>query len=161
MTESGDYISLPAQLSAPAPLNPELEPIWDKFYATVHAGSDRFRRALKRYCNHKYCEELDEIGPVLRVGGYSHDWPDGCSLLRLSRKSRSITLDIGISNATWRAAKSAQDIVEILVMHMTEAFRLILRRLKKEKYHVDEERLWSDWKKAAESLGVKIVVPPT
>ncbi|MCE7901001.1 MAG: hypothetical protein DYH07_13055, partial [Armatimonadetes bacterium ATM1] len=108
MTESGDYISLPAQLSAPAPLNPELEPIWDKFYATVHAGSDRFRRALKRYCNHKYCEELDEIGPVLRVGGYSHDWPDGCSLLRLSRKSRSITLDIGISNATWRAAKSAQ-----------------------------------------------------
>lgn len=134
---------------------------WDQYYRVMYRAESRFRSAIRDFCDHQYCKEIDQIAPTLRVGGFEHSWPEGVSHLRFSLKRHEVTFDIGIDYNTWRGARSDQEVVECLVRYMTEAFGKIVMRCKKEGFSIDERRLWSDWKKAAESLGVKIVVPPT
>jgi hypothetical protein len=65
------------------------------------------RRLLKKYCNKQYTNELDEIAPILRVDGDLWFFEfEGCEKLRLSKKYRYITIDIGMPRSKWEGVHS-------------------------------------------------------
>jgi hypothetical protein len=101
---------------------------------------------LDKYCNKKYAANLNEFAPILRVDGDIWAWGfEGCKSLRLQRKHGYITLDIGMLKVNWQG-KSPQEIKEFLVVHFEEGLFLIVKRLKKENMHIDEEALFEDFK---------------
>lgn len=60
------------------------------------------RKLNYRFCDKIYCEEIDEIAPILRVDGDLAYWGfEGCEKLRLSKKYRYITIDVGMPRSRW------------------------------------------------------------
>ncbi|MFL0366198.1 hypothetical protein ACH0BF_24715 [Pseudobacillus sp. 179-B 2D1 NHS] len=110
------------------------------------------RTLLRKYCNNTYCKEVDEFAPVLRVDGDGWYWEfEGCEKLRLSKKYRYITIDIGMPRSKWENVEP-KGIKSYLFIHLKNALDLMTRRLKKEKYIVNEGDLWSDFKKVEEEF---------
>ncbi|WP_141676213.1 hypothetical protein [Pseudobacillus wudalianchiensis] len=104
------------------------------------------RKLLEKHCNKHYCKEVDEFAPILRVDGTGWYWKfEGCEKLRLSKKYRYITIDIGMPRSRWEGA-NAVDIKKYLFDNLKNALELIVKRLKKEKYVVNDAELWGDLK---------------
>lgn len=105
------------------------------------------RKLIYRFCDKIYCEEIDEIAPILRVDGDLAYWEfEGCEKLRLSKKHRYITIDIGMPRSRWEG-NNAKDIRNYLFDNLKEALELMVKRLKKEKFKVDDNELWTDFAK--------------
>ncbi|MES9684871.1 hypothetical protein ABWK22_18625 [Gottfriedia acidiceleris] len=104
----------------------------------------QLRKLLIQHCNKVYCKEIDEIAPILRVDGkYSEFNFEGFERLRLSKKFRYITIDVGMPQARWES-KIDFEIREYLIVNLKSALEAMIKRLKKEKYEVQETLLWED-----------------
>lgn len=102
------------------------------------------RSLLYQFCNKKY-SLLDEFAPILRVDGEIDSWNfEGCEKLRLYKKQRYITLDIGMPKNKWQD-KSPEDIRKYLIFYLEEALHLIVKKLKKEKMDIDENLLFANF----------------
>jgi len=105
------------------------------------------RNLIYRFCDKIYCEEIDEIAPILRVDGDLAYWGfEGCEKLRLSKKHRYITIDIGMPRSRWEG-NNAKDIRSYLIDNLKEALELMVNRIKKEKFKVHDNDLWTDFAK--------------
>lgn len=92
------------------------------------------RRLLRKYCNHKYAPELDEFAPIGRIDGEGWYWNfEGCEKLRLSKKYRYITVDIGMPRHRWQGV-SPIEIRRYLLENLKQALHLFVGKLRKEKY---------------------------
>ena len=104
-------------------------------------------RLLKLYCNHKYAPELDEFAPIARVDGEIWHWEsEGTQNLRLSKKHRYITVDIGMPKSRWQGVAPIE-IRKYLLENFKQALHLFVGKLRKEKYEVDDVRLFADFEK--------------
>jgi hypothetical protein len=113
------------------------------------------RKLLEKYCNKLYCEEVDELAPILRVDGEGWYWEfEGCEKLRLSKKYRYITVDIGMPRSRWEGIQPA-DIRKYLFFSLKGALELMIKRLKKEKYLVNDTELWADISEIKEQFLLK------
>jgi hypothetical protein len=102
---------------------------------------------LDKYCDYHYAEDIDEFAPVLRVDGDIWHWEfEGLQMLRLLRKKRAITVDIGMPRNRWQNV-SPSLIRQFLITNLKLALEAFVDRLKKEKIAVDDERLFDDFKK--------------
>ncbi|ALC85157.1 hypothetical protein AM499_04505 [Bacillus sp. FJAT-22090] len=133
--ESKDYITFGAQIGDP------------KADKAVGPHLIELRKLLYKFCNKIYCKEIDEIAPILRVDGDLAYWEfEGCEKLRLSKKYRYITIDVGMPRSRWEGI-SAKDIRNYLIDNLKKALELMVKRLEKEKYNVKEDELWNDFAK--------------
>jgi hypothetical protein len=115
----------------------------------------QLRKLLKRYCNHTYCKEIDEFAPILRVDGEIWHWAfEGCEKLRLNKKDRYITIDIGMPISRWKGVGDIE-IRSYLITNLKQALILIVNRLKKEKFLVIESKLWADFSLVEENFLLK------
>lgn len=138
----------------------ELMEIKDNYYITFGAQMgdsasskavsphlDELKQLLYKHCNKRYCEEIDEMAPILRVDGELWYWEfEGCEKLRLSKKYRYITIDVGMLRSRWEG-NNAKDIRNYLIDNLKKALELMVKRLDKEKYKVKENELWNDFAK--------------
>jgi hypothetical protein len=52
-----------------------------------------------------YCSEIEQLSFVFRVDGELDAWHfEGCERLRLNRKGRYITLDVGVPEVRWNVS---------------------------------------------------------
>ncbi len=63
-----------------------------------------------------------------------------------TKKYRYITIDVGMPRSRWEGI-NAIDIRKYLLNHLKDALELMVKRLKKEKYDVNDTKLWTDLKK--------------
>ena len=103
-------------------------------------------KLLDQYCNRPYCRDVDQIVVAFRVDGdlWSFEF-EGCEKLRLSKKNRYISIDVGMPRAKWENIEK-KIIKTYVISNLRKALELSINRLKKEKYVVDEEKLWNDFK---------------
>jgi hypothetical protein len=107
---------------------------------------------LNKHCNNVYCEEVDEIAPAIFVDGDIWYWEfEGTQRLRLSKKQRYIEIHIGMPRSRWEFS-SPDEIKLFLINNLKIALELIVKRLKKEKYEVNETELWNDFGKVQEEF---------
>lgn len=89
----------------------------------------KLRRLLDKFCNKIYCKEVDEFAPILRVDGVLGYWEfEGCEKLRLSKKYRYITIDVGMPRSRWEGI-TAIDIRKYLINQLNNALEFILSPL--------------------------------
>ena len=104
-------------------------------------------KLLRKHCNHRYAPELDEFAPIGRIDG--EGWYrefEGLQKLRLSKKHRYITVDIGMPRNHWQGV-SPIEIRRYLLENFKQALHLFVGKLRKEKYEVDDVRLFADFEK--------------
>lgn len=107
----------------------------------------KLRKLLELYCNHRYVPEIDEFAPIGRIDGEFGHWDfEGTQKLRLSKKYRYITIDIGMPKYRWQGV-SPIEIRKYLLENLKQALKLMVQKLKKEKYEVDDVRLFKDFEK--------------
>ncbi|MFF5397244.1 hypothetical protein ACFY5J_12585 [Peribacillus butanolivorans] len=95
---------------------------------------------------------MDEIAPTIFVGGDLWYWKfEGFQRLRLSKKHRYIEIHIGMPRERWEIVNIIE-IKKYLISHLKTALELMIKRLKKEKYEVNEIDLWSDFAKVEEEF---------
>ncbi|MHB1457197.1 MAG: hypothetical protein ACYC0V_09815 [Armatimonadota bacterium] len=105
------------------------------------------RKLLKLHCNKKYAPELNEFAPIARIDGEFGHWEfEGTQKLRLSKKHRYITVDIGMPKSRWQGV-SPIEIRRYLIENFKQALHLFVGKLRKEKYEVDDVRLFEDFEK--------------
>jgi hypothetical protein len=122
---------------------------------TVQPHLIKLRKLLVKYCNETYCKEVDEFAPILRVDGEGWYWEfEGCEKLRLSKKNRYITIDVGMPISRWKDIGELE-IRKYLISNLREALELMVKRLKKEKYTVTESELWADFSEVEENFLLK------
>ncbi|WP_028391111.1 hypothetical protein [Bacillus cihuensis] len=89
------------------------------------------RLLLEKHCNKIYSPQLDEFAPILRVDGDIWFFEfEGCEKLRLYKKQRYITVDIGMPKSKWQN-KSSIEIKKYLIDSLVEALNLFVKRIKK------------------------------
>lgn len=102
------------------------------------------RKLLKTYCNNTYSQVIHEFAPIARIDGDIWAWNfEGCQKLRINKKEKYITVDVGIPRSSWEH-KSEHEIKTYLFCGFKEAIDLILNKLRKEKIEVDEVKLFHD-----------------
>ncbi|MDA8212700.1 MAG: hypothetical protein M0021_12595 [Clostridia bacterium] len=107
----------------------------------------KLRKLLKKYCKEPYSDVINEFAPIARVDGEIWHWDfEGCQKLRLNRKERYITIDIGVPRNRWEGI-SPLEIRKYLIENLRQALILMVNKLKKEKIFVDEGRLFQDFAK--------------
>ena len=107
----------------------------------------KLRKLLELYCNYRYAPELDEFAPIARIDGDIGYWEfEGTEKLRLSKKYRYITIDIGMPKHRWQGVPPIE-IRKYLLENLKQALKLMVQKLKKEKYEVDDVRLFKDFEK--------------
>jgi hypothetical protein len=88
-----------------------------------------------------YSEEVEELSFVLRVDGEISSWQfEGCERLRISRKGRYITVDIGVPEGRWNVIQEA-DLRVYLATCVREGVELMIAKLHRERITLDERRL--------------------
>jgi hypothetical protein len=127
------YITVSAQLGDPSSS------------LTIGTHLLELRKLLERECNNHYGEGIDEFAPILRVDGDIWHWEfEGLQKLRLMRKQRYITVDIGVPKSRWQNV-TAQEIRQYLLENVKLALEAFVKKLKKEHIRVDEKRLFADF----------------
>ncbi|WP_205847832.1 hypothetical protein [Planococcus halocryophilus] len=110
---------------------------------------------LDKHCNKVYCTEVDEIAPAIFVDGDLWYWEfEGLQRLRLSKKHRYIEIHIGMPRSRWEGVNSI-DIKKYLIDQLKDALDLMLIRLNKEIYIVNDQELWTDFRKVEEEFLLK------
>jgi hypothetical protein len=112
--------------------------------AAVKPHTLKLRKLLSNYCLKDYCKEIDEITPIFRIDGKLDKFNfRGCEKLRLQKKQRYITVDVGFPQSEWEN-KSEEQIKKFIYNSYLEAITLILIRLKKEKIEIKSAELLAD-----------------
>jgi len=102
------------------------------------------RKILCKYCKGPYSDIIDEFAPIARVDGDISFWDfEGCQKLRINRKERYITIDIGVPKSCWYGIEELE-IRKYLIINLKIALKLMVERLEKDKGVVDTDRLFSD-----------------
>jgi hypothetical protein len=102
---------------------------------------------LDRYCNFPYAEGIDEFAPILRVDGDIGHWEfEGLQRLRLLKKRKYISVDIGMPRSRWKNV-SPLLIRQYLLTNLKMALEAFVKKLKKEHIPVDDKRLFEDFSK--------------
>jgi len=113
------------------------------------AAMERFymplRKLLAERCIGPYCSEVDEFAFVLRIDGTLWYWNfEGCDKLRLSRRDRYVTIDIGMSMERWKSSDQVA-IAKYLVDCVESGLRLMVDKLKRSKLDVRDDQLFRDF----------------
>ncbi|OES45452.1 hypothetical protein [Domibacillus iocasae] len=133
--ESSSYITFGCQIGGP------------KAGEVMQPHLIKLSLLLDKYCDYPYSNDVDEFAPIGRIDGNIYYWKfEGCEKLRLSKKYRYITVDIGMPKSRWEE-KSDYEIREYLINCFQEALSLIVKRLKKEKFSIDDKKLFTDFEK--------------
>ena len=133
------YISIPAQIGG----------IIADFAVASHLME--LRKLLEKYCNVSYAEGIDEFVPVFRVDGDVGYWEfEGLQKLRLMKKQRYITIDIGVPRGRWENVPPKL-IRQYLLDNLKLALEAFVIKLKKEGISVDDKRLFEDFAKVERS----------
>jgi hypothetical protein len=112
----------------------------------------QLKQLLYKYCDNIYCKEVDEFAPILRVDGDIAYWnTEGCEKLRLSKRYGYVTIDVYMPRARWEGT-DVIDIRKYLINNLKDALKLMVNRLKKEKYIVNDNKLWADFIKVEEEF---------
>lgn len=91
-----------------------------------------------------YSPTIDELSFVFRVDGDLAAWHfEGCEKLRINRKGRYITVDIGVPESRWQVEDEAQ-LRTYLANCVRQSAELMIAKLEKEKMDVDSKRLRRD-----------------
>jgi hypothetical protein len=107
------------------------------------------RKLLEKYCNKHYADNIDEFAPILRVDGEIGYWEfEGLQKLRLMKKLKYITVDIGMPRPKWQQA-SFLEIRKYLFENLKLALEAFVKKLKMENILVDDMRLFEDLSKVA------------
>lgn len=110
------------------------------------------RAGLDKYCSEPYADELDEFFISVKVEGDFNSLSfEGCRYLRLVRKKRYITIDIGIPKNRWDGVEPIE-FRRYLIRHFEEALKLMVRNLSREDIPVDSERLFQDFAQVEEEF---------
>jgi hypothetical protein len=110
------------------------------------------RKLFKKYCNEPYSDVIDELAPIARVDGNIACWSfEGCQKLRLSKKERYITIDIGVPQNRWDGVDPFE-LRHYLINNVKQAIKLMVEKLEKEKIQVNSKRLFCDIKKVEEEF---------
>ncbi|MFB9328272.1 hypothetical protein ACFFSY_20270 [Paenibacillus aurantiacus] len=89
------------------------------------------RQLFKTYCNKEYSLEIKEFANVLRVDGDIRAWNFvGCQKLRINRKDKYITVDVGMPREKWEAQSEA-NIKRYLFGGIKDAIIIMINKLKK------------------------------
>lgn len=91
-----------------------------------------------------YSPDIDELSFVFRVDGDLSAWRfEGCERLRINRKGRYITVDIGVPEQRWQVDDEAT-----LRVYLADCVRqgteMMIAKMEREKMAVDKERLRRD-----------------
>lgn len=103
------------------------------------------RLALRLLANKQvrkpYCHEIQELSFVFRVDGELAAWHfEGCERLRLNRKGRYITVDIGVPESRWNVSDESA-LRRYIAGCVSEGVGLMAAKLKRERFDVAETRL--------------------
>jgi hypothetical protein len=105
------------------------------------------RKLLEKYCNYPYAEGINEFSLILRVDGDIGFWEfEGLQKLRLMRKLRYITVDIGVPRRKWGNV-SPQSLRQYLLANAKLALESFVKKLKTEQIRIDDKRLFEDFSK--------------
>ena len=105
------------------------------------------RKLLKEFCNSAYASEINEFAPIARIDGDIWSWNfEGCQKLRLSKKDKYITVDIGMPKREWDGVADL-GIRTYLLENLKRALIIMVNKLKKEKYLVSDQKLFDDFSK--------------
>ena len=113
----GETITLGVQ-AGDAEVDASLEP----FYMPL-------RRLLAQRCIGPYSASIDEFALVLRIDGAIWHWGfEGCKNLRLHKKRRYITVDIGVPRSRWDGLPSIE-IKRYLANCVKLGLKIMVRKL--------------------------------
>lgn len=108
------------------------------------------RKLLEKNCVGPYCKDIDEFAFVLRIDGDIWYWNfSGCEKLRLSKKHKYITVDVGVPKCRWQG-RTANEIRTYLADCVRQGLDMMVARLKKDKYEIDAIRLMADYERLLE-----------
>jgi len=108
----------------------------------------QLRKLLRERCPGPYSPTNDEFAIVLRIDGDISYWNfEGCQKLRISRKGRYVTIDVGVPRHRWEGV-SPIAIRHYLAESCREAMRQMIQKLQNERIAVDSDRLMQDVDKA-------------
>jgi hypothetical protein len=105
------------------------------------------RKLLASHCTGPYSSEIKQFALVLRIGGGMQEFEDGCDRIRRNRKAGYITVDIGFPSNRWKDTSDTQ-IREFLAEAIETGLLCCLRRLEKDRTHVNAPGLLSDFANA-------------
>ena len=104
----------------------------------------QLRRLLDRHCVRKYCDEIAEFAPVLRVGGKMQAFDfEGCEKVRRNRLKRYITVDVALPAREWRG-RDDRHIRQFLFAQLELGLACCVSRLQRDKVVIDAVALASD-----------------
>ncbi|WP_026695354.1 hypothetical protein [Peribacillus kribbensis] len=113
------------------------------------------KQLLYKHCDNIYCKEVKGFAPILRVDGDIDYWDtEGCERLRLSKRYGYVTIDVYMPRSRWEGIEVI-DIRKYLICNLKDALQLMINRLKKEKYVVNDKELWADFSKVEEAFLLK------
>jgi len=109
------------------------------------------RKNFDEICQGKYFAELDEIAFILRIDGeFGRFNFEGFEKLRLQKKRRYITVDLGVTERIWQSG--SEEIKSYLARTVLECLGAIIAKVKSAKLEVDAERLERDFHDAIEAF---------
>ena len=108
------------------------------------------RKLFNQKMDKRYIQEVDEFSFVLRVDGKFSYWNfEGCEKLRIRKKDKYITIDIGVTKRIWQNFE-VNELKEYLSNCILDGFNQFVKKFKKEKFIVQDELLIQDVKKILE-----------
>jgi hypothetical protein len=104
----------------------------------------KLRRLLAKKCVGPYCPAVDEFAIVLRIDGSIWHWDfEGCKYLRLSKRKRYVTIDIGVPPRV-SGDTDAEAVKRYLMDNVSDALSRMMGRLVERKFDVDVARMRND-----------------
>jgi len=109
------------------------------------------RQNFADHCQGAYLPDFDKIGFVIRIDGdiWHFDF-EGFEKIRIQKKSRVITADIGVTKRIWQGATA--DIKRYLAETILECLEAIVKKLRSAKIDVDDVGLKRDFHKAIDAF---------
>ena len=94
------------------------------------------RKLLAKHCVGHYSKDIDEFAFVLRIDGKVCSWNfKRCERLRLNRRSRYITVDIGVPQKRW-GTNDGVGLARYLLDCVAEGLRLMVGKLQRSKLDI-------------------------
>lgn len=103
------------------------------------------RKLLAKHCTGPYSTAIDEFAFVLRIDGNICSWKfEGCDNLRVNRRRRNVTIDIGIPKMRWES-NDGMRIGRYLIKCIFDAFIKIIGKIKMLKIDIQDAKLLNDF----------------
>lgn len=110
----------------------------------------KLRKIFNAKLDKRYVDEVDEFSFVIRVDGDIWHWNfEGSERMRIRKKDRYITIDIGITKRIWENVEVSK-LKEYISNSILDGFYQFIKKFKKEKFIVNEDLLINDIKNVLE-----------